>query len=374
MFRQLYTKGPGVATDEGQLLAPELFHALQKAFGKVKISHRGEAAVSYVEHSFEGTRTRYRSLGEIYIFCCPFCGDTRFRCWVSHLYGQPDQTTGRPMMRVWGCFNESCNRNEGRNDDFHLLLIGGAHVAHDRIWPELSSNGKSVRHIATPPGTIIPLAELGPRHQAKIYIADRGFDPDELSASYSVGYCIDADDEFAPALNRLYIPVTYNGKLVGWQARALHEEAKKPYYNMLGFSIGDYLYNFDKASKGRCIVIVEGVFDAWSVGQEAMALFGKVITAKKREKLLSLAPKEPLIISMIDPKETEAFDAAIEILRPIFPGRVLPVRLPMTATQQECRRWPPGKQIDAGALQQDVIWAAIFAAGEVNEINVDDYL
>jgi hypothetical protein len=379
MFRSTFAPGTATAPtsddDSGQLLAPELYRALVRVFGQVRVRKRGERADFRPMQSAGGIRSHQHSPGEIYAFNCPFCGDRKFRGWVGYMYGQPDPVTGYPLKRMVGCWNEGCFKDPGRYSDFELTLIGALPSFRNGQMPAPNGHGHVVRRgPAAPPGTIIPLSELGDRHQARRYIVGRGFDPDELSIQYGVGYCIDADPDYSFALNRLYIPVTYQHHLVGWQARVLHDESKRPYCNMTGFSTGDYFYNFDRASQGRCVVLVEGVFDAWSVGPEAMALFGKVIGHGKQEKLRSLIPREPIVVLMIDPKEGEAWTDAEAILRPMFPGRVLSVKLPMAATEAECRRWPPGKQIDAGVLQQDVIWAAIFEAGDSAGINLQDYI
>jgi len=88
-------------------------------------------------------------------------------------------------------------------------------------------------------------------------------------------------------MNRLIIPIFYQGKLVSYQAADLTGFANLKYRSApLSISrINDFLYNYDEIKVGGRMIIVEGVLDAWRIGVEAVAAFTSHLT-KAQKKLI----------------------------------------------------------------------------------------
>jgi len=90
-------------------------------------------------------------------------------------------------------------------------------------------------------------------------------------------------------MNRLIIPIYFQGKLVSFQSADLTARAFLKYETAPG-NINNYLYNYDNSSNR--IFLTEGILDAWRIGSDAMASFGTHITLKQRALILKRRPKE----------------------------------------------------------------------------------
>ena len=97
----------------------------------------------------------------------------------------------------------------------------------------------------------------------------------ETLIEYGVGIC-----RTGKYMNRMIIPVFYQGKLVSFQAADLTGFANLKYQSApleMG-RINDFLYNYDKIEVGGRMIVEEGVLDAWRTGDEAVAAFTSNLT------------------------------------------------------------------------------------------------
>jgi hypothetical protein len=144
-----------------------------------------------------------------------------------------------------------------------------------------------------PPGCMIPLDHLPSDHHAVMYLQRRGYDPVLLAEFWGVAYC--AYSAFKGLRGRLYVPISQNSILVGWQGRwpgDLDWDAKgiSKYYTMPGLRKGQLLYNLDLARQQPLVVVCEGVTDVWSVGSAGVALFGKKVAGNSCVSWSSTGP------------------------------------------------------------------------------------
>jgi DNA primase len=106
------------------------------------------------------------------------------------------------------------------------------------------------------------------------FLRSRRYDPDTVIKKYDL-YATGPIGDF-------------KNRIVSFVGRDITGRADKPYINSSDqFSIKDVkscLYNFDSVIQNK-VVIVEGVFDAWRIGDGAVATFGTKYT---REQLLLL--------------------------------------------------------------------------------------
>ena len=81
--------------------------------------------------------------------------------------------------------------------------------------------------------------------------------------------------------HRIIIPVFMNKRMMSFVARDVTGQSANPYWNSSPeYSIKDVkqlLYNMDRVLR-TTVVIVEGVFDAWRIGDGAVATFGTQYT------------------------------------------------------------------------------------------------
>jgi len=138
---------------------------------------------------------------------------------------------------------------------------------------------------------------------------------------WELGYCTNG-----PFTGRLIIPVYFNYKLVALQGRTLFNEDPK-YKNRASTGVYTQIfYNWDRAKKNDTLVIVEGPFDAWRVGFNAIATLGTFLSSYRVGLINQLHPKRVVIMYDADKAgQTAMYKAS----RKIFPtievlGAILP--------------------------------------------------
>lgn len=276
------------------MLNDRLYQTLKARFGEVRLSNEGQRLIS--PSVYNPMTKRYDKgsdkSGEYYRVCCPYCHDKRFRLYVSHRWntmGTDGKVFGRNLVF---CFNEHCSMQHFE-DELQLYIGKRPSLGTHDEAPEETA----VFAVVSLPGRCPLLSELPANHAARAYIEKRRFDPDMLAKIWDVRFCTDAPEDsqgFVPGTRvitrmvkgRIIVPVYRSGDLVGWQARTLTNQEPK-YYTMPGLKKSQMLYNGDRAAKSRFGVVVEGVFDAFRVGERAVALLGKSMS--HHQKQLTLA-------------------------------------------------------------------------------------
>lgn len=116
----------------------------------------------------------------------------------------------------------------------------------------------------------------------------------EIAQKYDLGFC-----PTGRLKNRIILPIYFEKRVVGWQARAMYKFAKdfqgRKYQTPKSFQINHYLYNWDEAKEYPVIVVVEGPFDVFTVGPNAVATFGTSISAEQVRLLSNLKARKILM-------------------------------------------------------------------------------
>jgi len=273
-----------VAERDDRVLNPALYRALL-AFGPVGVAKRGERAAvgrPYLDLKSGRYRTRWATKGEHYLACCPYCNDTKNHLAVSYLYGQPDPSGGYPMRDKAHCYH-GCLQDPENQEDLarHLTNFVNKPSRGDiaeHVPFDFAPSGPKPWLALPPPENFRLLSDLPDGHIARAYAEGRGFNPDFLARQYGVGFCdpLPRSEESRWARYRLMVPIHRQGEVVCWQGRWLAEDYKerdRPKYRFNKEArSAELLYNLD-AVRGNCLVLVEGVMDAWSVGLDAVARF-----------------------------------------------------------------------------------------------------
>ena len=72
-------------------LNPGLYRRLQLNFHRVKFADEGTAMQAQGVLDAAGDKQLiFTQSGEYYRICCPYCNDTRFRLYVSYMFGKRD--------------------------------------------------------------------------------------------------------------------------------------------------------------------------------------------------------------------------------------------------------------------------------------------
>ena len=90
--------------------------------------------------------------------------------------------------------------------------------------------------------------------------------------------------------NRLILPVIENDEIVSFQARDLTGKSSKKYDNP-SVPLSNFLYKTDFVDDSH-VYIVEGIFDAWRMQHNTVAVFGKSLTKQQRRLLRKLNVKK----------------------------------------------------------------------------------
>ncbi len=341
------------------VLNPALFKLLRRRIGPVGFSSPGEpASKPEAELGADGVlRARYAFLGEYYKLNCSFCNDTHQRLYVSHLWCTKDPFSGARMRHLATCYNEDC-LHQGNYADFEERVFGWE-PSRAGSYPEME-----IKPVETPdgglrevelPGDCPSLTELPSSHPALRYLAGRGFDPASLAKSWDVRFCRESFS-CREVEGRIVVPIRHRGKLVGWQGRFVGDRDWKKlglskYYTMPGLHKSQLLYNLDRAATGRCLVLVEGVSDAWKVGRPAVALLGKAASRIQCDLLGRWVAEHDgrvILAAMLDPdaRGSKPYGRMLDSLRELIPGTRL-VEIPL----------PDG--VDPGKLSRPLAWSLI---------------
>lgn len=103
-----------------------------------------------------------------------------------------------------------------------------------------------------------------------------------------------------------------NNNPIYWMARAIKSDIMPKAFNPVGdigtLNKSDVIFNLNNAKKNGVAVLTEGVFDATTVGDSGVALFGKTLSVK--QLLLLIQANLDAIYIMLDP---DAKDSAVKI-------------------------------------------------------------
>lgn len=129
---------------------------------------------------------------------------------------------------------------------------------------------------------VLPGQDLSDIH--KTYLVRRGFNPDYLSKKYNIlGEGLHGDYKF-----RIIIPIIYEGEVVSFQTRDVTDKAELRYKTLEiekeVIHHKDILYNLDNCRKDE-VLLVEGVFDVWRMGDNCVSGFGANLTDKQIVRL-----------------------------------------------------------------------------------------
>lgn len=208
---------------------------------------------------------------------CPFCADGSQHCGVN------------PATELFSCWK--CGQ-KGHFIDLLMELSGLSYGTCKSLVTESISNfrepvldtirnaleGEQRESESSPSGEVVlpkifelitddtnfPLLDM--------YLQRRNIARDTLM-EHECGIC-----KTGEYMNRMIIPVFYQGKLVSFQAADLTGFGGLN-YQAAPLSMGrinDYLYGYDKIDK--IMIVVEGVTDKWRVGIEAVAAFTSHLT------------------------------------------------------------------------------------------------
>jgi len=126
--------------------------------------------------------------------------------------------------------------------------------------------------------------------KARKYLQNRGFTDKDINF-YNVHYGYEKKYK-----DMIVFPVYLDGVLVFYSGRSfITAEKAHPSKFKAPTGKSGCMFNYDEAKKHDTIVVTEGIFDAFSCGRNAVAIFGKKISDKQVELLGKTKAKEIVI-------------------------------------------------------------------------------
>jgi len=121
-----------------------------------------------------------------------------------------------------------------------------------------------------PPSCAMPIGKMLDEGLVQAFMKKRNLDPD---------FCCEQEVFIGVASKwtaRFIIPVKYGGHIVAYQGRDMTGKIE-PRYRTEG-DVSKYLYGFDRIDVSKPVAITEGVINAWTIGDNAVASFSKSLS------------------------------------------------------------------------------------------------
>lgn len=305
-------------------ISPVLYQYLRQRFGQVKVASPGYGMVANRAQQPDGSsRMQIISSGEYYRVCCPFCGDSRFRLWINHRYGQLNEEGRRDTWLAY-CYNEDCLSEYHRRKELEEVVFGFMNrQERKQLVLPISQADHKVQELKPHqmPGYCRPINDLPVTHSARAYVeGTRGFPADWLYDQYRVSLCEVASPDYRRMAGRLIIPIYKDHICVGWQARipydleksAMKASGEVKYYTCPTMPKSQVLYNYDVARHYPFIVVAEGVTDVWAIGPYGVATLGSSLSWHQKSMLMYENRGKPIVFmwdaDAWDDKEGEVAD------------------------------------------------------------------
>lgn len=228
-----------------------------------------------------------------YIFNCPVCdaGRNKKKCAVHYGYN---------YVKCWEC-GLRCFL------DYYLRTFEGMPWLESR---EFRGNSIPYREfkstdIELPEGFKLFYEDSEIKSRLLRYIERRGFN-EEFLESRGVGYCSEG-----PLVGYIVIPFIIKGRLRYWIGRDGLDRGGMKYINPKGVQ-QDVMYNETALDKYTEVHIAEGVFDAWTIGPNAISTLGWQVSDRILIRLIE-SRAERLIISADPGYGSQAFKLASKL-------------------------------------------------------------
>ena len=306
------------------MLNTPLYNALTRLFKETRVANEDERPV-FRAPKFTAQQNRLRTKfkdrkdlrperlygGEQYTVCCPFCGDRRFRLYISHAWDKDLRSEDGRVIYAGKraiCHNEDCLSDAANFRRLDAMIKSELRPGDDKPL-KCSTDENALAHRVVDPPPTVPVDDPRADEDAVAYLRNRGYDPVEMARGWGVGV---GDVWFYPKPSLIF-PVWQNGVRKCWQARYTGEDYKalgKPkYFWPAGVRKSWMLYNMDMAGLYPGVIVTEGVLDAIRMGQMGVALFGKK-PSPRQEELLASRWRNGALIWIPDGDDPESVAAA----------------------------------------------------------------
>ena len=290
---------------------------------------------NWIESKLDSQIKYTNTAGEIHI-CCPICKENRYRLYINTnsglMYCHNCQFKGSIIKLIQ--YVERVDKFTAENlfkeiSDEEFIPYNVEESVLEKLLYSL--------YKVFPPKRAVPLPEefqkFSKNFSAKNmitkkainYLLQRGITKQQI-IKCGMGICIEGEYK-----NRIIIPITLEGDLKFWVARAISFKEKlkekSPSAQDYQYSKSEVIFNLDTAAKKyNSIVISEGIFDALSWGDIGVSLLGKSLYDTQFNLLLEY--KNLLTQGIYIALDADAYDSATiiaEKLKPFFKVKIIDI-------------------------------------------------
>jgi len=242
--------------------------------------------------------------------CCPWCEDEGYHLGVFLDGGN---------FNCWKCSQTGSLRKLVFKITGRTLVPDHAESVADQIkglFDNRKPPSRPTRNTEVPeqPPGCIPIEEAVKKPNVQRFLQKRN--SPELVYNLQRFGCSYCDHPFPPWTQRFIIPVVENGDLKGWSGRDVSGLRKSPWRHDL--CEDGILYGLaQKTLYQDRLVIVEGVFDAWTASPFGVATLGSYFNELHLRKVLEAEPCE--VVVAWDGDVLEKAIRLAEELAPLFP-------------------------------------------------------
>lgn len=290
-------------------------------------------------------------------FCCPFCGETKYRFYVHTDKGLwicfRCEERGNPVTFVMEYFNTSFEDavdilegfdydvEKGYENKSRLDQYGSDLSEEEQLFLYIANEGRvpdaeQIKRLATPrPPTncrsLIANFNNPEAFPFFTYLNRRGVTLEQIK-QHNISFVTNGDVELVDGRTMTLINhvVFYtfddNRKPLYWNTRSIEPNPFIKSFNAPSRegenSKMNTIFNLNNAKHTDCIVVLEGVFNALTIGPSGVATFGKMITDEQIDLLLkeTSTHRQPIYLFL----DTDAWERMVKAAHRIKnkePGR-----------------------------------------------------
>ena len=229
---------------------------------------------------------------------CPFCRS-------AQTGSNPDKkylgyNLPKDFLNCWRCGPHSIEDYimAVEQVEYHIACQRASEYNNDLAWVSAPAQKQAQGlsgSLDWPAGTL-PMQDV---HRQ--YLASRDFDPDFLEVRYELMGTVNA----GAYAGRVMIPIFVNGVMVSYQGRTIIKGVE-PRYKACRRELElidhrELLYDLDNAH-GDAVMVVEGVTDAWRLGDGAVATFGTSLSRTSPQIMLLQRFRKVFVVFDAEPK------------------------------------------------------------------------
>ena len=251
---------------------------------------------------------------------CPYChchgrhggirlGPNTFSCWICNetatalgLICQLEGFTSKDKWKQAGAVIRKFSTGEAKSADYYIK----------KPTPGLTS-------------AILPIGQIEMPRRAKMYLRERGFDPEFLVERFGLSFTgmgafVKHQGQTWDFQYRIVIPVYYGKTIVSYTGRDYTEEQSDRFrgcpVECSIIPLKSCVYNIESV-KDRAL-LVEGPTDTWKMGDETLGILGKKITPEQIHTIFRLNLKKAVVFFDNDTFDTDGevqkgdYDSAAE--------------------------------------------------------------